>query len=358
MEYRLGDLIEQVTENNADLEYGLNDIIGVTIEKEIIPTIANLSTTDLRKFIIVKPNYFIYNPRTHGKKIGLGFNNTNKVYIATWNNNVFKVKDNMKEKVDTNYLYLCFNREIWDKEACFNAWGSSTVVLLWENFCNIKINLPPLDEQEKIVNEFNEINRFINIKNNIIVNLEELAYLQYVKLKENTDIDNLIKLKTIAKISAGGDNPGDVVEKIDNQHQIPVYSNGTKNDGLFGFTKKSKIDKNSITISARGAIGYTVYHNEPYFPIVRLISVTPNNDIYTEFIYFFLKNNIYTENGTSQQQVTIPYFEELEINIPNEETLKVFHSNVSNILDNIIYCKKIINNLEELKYNMISSIKN
>ena len=60
----------------------------------VIP-IANLSTTDLRKFIIVKPSYFIYNPRTHGKKIGLGYNDTKNEYIATWNNNVFKIKDNM-----------------------------------------------------------------------------------------------------------------------------------------------------------------------------------------------------------------------------------------------------------------------
>ncbi len=358
MEYKLGELLEQVYDNNGDLKYGLEDIVGVTIEKEIIPTIANLSTTDLSKFIIVKPNYFIYNPRTHGKKIGLGYNNTNREYIATWNNNVFRVKEKMKELINTDYLYLCFNRDIWDKEACFNAWGSSTVVLLWENFCNIKIKLPPIKEQERIVEKFNEINNLIGNKNNIIINLEKIAYLQYLKLIKNKEEFNKIKLKDISKITAGGDNPGDVVEKIDDQHKIPVYSNGTKNDGLFGYTKNEKISKNSVTISARGAIGYTVYHNEPYCPIVRLISVTPFDDSYTEFLYFLLKNNIYAENGTSQQQVTIPYFEEMEIEIPKKEDIKRFHEKIEPILNNIVVNKKIINNLEELKLNIISSIEN
>lgn len=358
MEYKLGEILEQVDENNSDLKYGLNDIVGVTIEKEIIPTIANLSTTDLSKFIIVKPHYFIYNPRTHGKKIGLGYNNTDREFIATWNNNIFKVKDEMKNLVNPDYLYLCFNRDIWDKEACFNAWGSSTVVLLWENFCNIKIKLPSLEEQENIVERFKEINKFIKIKEKIIQNLEKIAYLQYLQLIESNEENEKTKLKNIAKISAGGDNPGDVVEKPDKKHKIPVYSNGTRKDGLFGYTEKEKISNNSITISARGAIGYTVYHNEPYCPIVRLISVTPFNDLYTEFLYFLLKNNSYAENGTSQQQVTIPYFEEMEINIPNEKKLSVFHQNINPILNNIVVNKKIKNALEELKLTIISNMEN
>ena len=56
MVYKLGELLELVTENNSELKYGIDDIIGVTIEKQIIPTIANLKQTDLSKFIIVKPN--------------------------------------------------------------------------------------------------------------------------------------------------------------------------------------------------------------------------------------------------------------------------------------------------------------
>lgn len=74
--YHFSDLIEEVTEYNTDLQYGLSDIVGVTIDKGLIPTIANLNQTALDKFYVVKPKTFVYNPRTHGVKLGMGFNQT------------------------------------------------------------------------------------------------------------------------------------------------------------------------------------------------------------------------------------------------------------------------------------------
>ena len=68
---RLGDYIEQCTAINSDLKFGIDDAMGMTITKEIVPTKADLRSTDLSKFLIVKPKEFVYNPRTHGKKIGL-----------------------------------------------------------------------------------------------------------------------------------------------------------------------------------------------------------------------------------------------------------------------------------------------
>ena len=78
--YKLGELLELVVATNTDLKYGSEDVKGMTITKEIIPTKANVTTTDLSKFIVVEPESFIYNPRTHGKRIGFGFNNTNKTF--------------------------------------------------------------------------------------------------------------------------------------------------------------------------------------------------------------------------------------------------------------------------------------
>lgn len=80
--YRLGDLIEQVTEINSNLQFGVNDVVGMTITKEIIPTKANLTGTDLSHFLVVKPHDFVFNPRTHGKKIGFGYNDSNKLYMS------------------------------------------------------------------------------------------------------------------------------------------------------------------------------------------------------------------------------------------------------------------------------------
>lgn len=68
---KIGELIEQINDVNSDLKYDENSAVGMTITKEIIPTKANLNGTDLSKFIIVRPESFIYNPRTHGKRLAL-----------------------------------------------------------------------------------------------------------------------------------------------------------------------------------------------------------------------------------------------------------------------------------------------
>lgn len=79
--YKLGELIELVQDTNSELQYGPDDVKGMTITKEVIPTKANVSETDLSKFLVVHPGEFIYNPRTHGKRIGFGYNNTNDNFI-------------------------------------------------------------------------------------------------------------------------------------------------------------------------------------------------------------------------------------------------------------------------------------
>lgn len=153
--YKLGDLIELVLDTNSDLKYGPNDVRGMTITKEIIPTKADVKGTDLSRFLVVRPNEFIYNPRTHGKKIGFGYNNTKNTFLISWNNIAFKVKASMIEKVSSDYLFLHFKRDEWDREACFQSWGSSTEVFSWDTLCDMDIELPPIEIQQKYVDVYN-----------------------------------------------------------------------------------------------------------------------------------------------------------------------------------------------------------
>ena len=352
--HKLGEYIELVAKTNEKLEYGLNDIIGVTIEKTIIPTIANLKETELSKFSIVEPKNFVYNPRTHGKKIGLGYNNTKNTYIATWNNNTFKIKDSKKGELDPDYLYMFFCRDIWDKEACFNSWGSSTVVFNWDSFCSIKINVPTLEEQKKLVEEYQTIVDRIDVLKRLNNKLETLLDLIYFKYINNAN--DIKVLDKIAKISAGGDNPVDTVQQPTKECNIPVYSNGNTNDGLFGYTSKAKITTPSITVSARGNIGYTVLHLEPYTPIVRLISISPfdKKDLY--WLYFVLKTLHYHDNGTSQQQATIPAFSPLEIKVLDDTNLNVFNETVEPLFIAINQYKIELTKLNKIKQLLISKI--
>lgn len=153
--YKLGKLIELVLDTNSELIYGSDDVRGMTITKEIIPTKANVTGADLSKFLVVSPGEFIYNPRTHGKRIGFGYNNTDDTFIISWNNVAFKVKPSMEDVVLADYLFLHFKRDEWDREACFQSWGSSTEVFSWETLCDMQLNLPPLPTQQKYVDVYN-----------------------------------------------------------------------------------------------------------------------------------------------------------------------------------------------------------
>lgn len=153
--YKIGQLIELVLNTNSELLYGSDDVRGMTITKEIIPTKADVSGTDLSKFLVVHPGEFIYNPRTHGKRIGFGYNKTNDNFIISWNNIAFKVKKEMITTVLADYLFLHFKRDEWDREACFQSWGSSTEVFSWDTLCDMDIELPSLEIQQKYVDVYN-----------------------------------------------------------------------------------------------------------------------------------------------------------------------------------------------------------
>lgn len=153
--YKIGQLIELTTETNDNNCFGADDVCGMTITKQIIPTKADVSTADLDKFLVIHPYEFIYNPRTHGKHIGFGFNNTENSFIISWNNIGFRVKKEMEKIISSEYLFLHFNRNEWDREACFNSWGSSTEVFSWEALCNMELELPDLPTQQKYVDIYN-----------------------------------------------------------------------------------------------------------------------------------------------------------------------------------------------------------
>lgn len=146
--YLFSELIEEITELNTELLYGLDDIVGVTIEKGLIPTIANLTKTELNKFYIVKPDAFVFNPRTHGVRLGMGYNDTENTYITSWNNVAFKVKDEARTLLNPEYLWLYFNRTEWDRETNYHAWGSSTIVFSWNTFRNLEETAQSLFQEQ------------------------------------------------------------------------------------------------------------------------------------------------------------------------------------------------------------------
>lgn len=184
IKYKIGNLIAPSFEVNSNLRFGENDVRGMTITKEIIPTKANMEGTALDRFIVVCPDDFIYNPRTHGKKIGLGYNNTQDSFIISWNNTAFRILPEAKKLIVPEYLFMHFNRDEWDREACYRSWGSSTEVFSWDALCEMQIILPPVDIQQKYVDIYHamEANQRVYLSGLNDLKLTCDAYLEKLML--------------------------------------------------------------------------------------------------------------------------------------------------------------------------------
>ena len=252
--YKLGELIELVLKTNSELRYGPDDVRGMTITKEIIPTKADVTGTDLSKFLVVSPGEFIYNPRTHGKRIGFGYNNTGDTFIISWNNIAFKVKASMKDVVLADYLFLHFKRDEWDREACFQSWGSSTEVFSWETLCDMEVDLPPLPIQQK----------YVDIYNALIVNQQSYERgLEDLKLVCDAYIEDLRRKMPCEPI-------GPYIER----HDVRNGPNGTKNVMGVSTTKEfreptSKVNRNELdnykVVKPRQISFVQTTHNEKVF---------------------------------------------------------------------------------------------
>lgn len=182
---RLGEYIELCDERNSEGKYKIDDVKGMTITKEIIPTKADLKENDLSKFLVVKPREFVYNPRTHGKKIGLGFNNTSKAFIISWNNIAFRIID--KNILLPEYLYMIICREEWDRSACFRSWGSSTEVFSWSELCRMEIPLPSISIQRELVNTYNGLKSLAEDNEALIAPLTQACEALVVDCKRKYD---------------------------------------------------------------------------------------------------------------------------------------------------------------------------
>lgn len=154
IKYKFGELIELTNEKNANGLYGEDDAIGVNIDKIIMPMRGNLEKKDFSNFHLVPPRHFAYNPRG-SRKLGIGFNDTEKTFIITFNDNVFRIKETAKKKILDTYLFMYLCRKEWDRYAEFISWGSSTEVFDWNIFCEEEIFLPPIQIQQKYVDIYN-----------------------------------------------------------------------------------------------------------------------------------------------------------------------------------------------------------
>ena len=131
--------------------------------------------------------------------------------------------------------------------------------------------------------------------------------------------NNIVNICDVSKeIFAGGDAPkGNMSIEKTSKHTIPIFSNGEANDGLYGYTDFYRVSEPSITISARGTIGYATIRTEPFVPIVRLIVITPKIEIVDiKYLYYAIKNYDFSGSGTSIPQLTVPMLKQYSFPLP------------------------------------------
>lgn len=143
------------------------------------------------------------------------------------------------------------------------------------------------------------------------------------------------------EIFAGGDAPKNnmSIEKTD-EFSIPIYSNGEAENGLYGYTNFARVTEPSITISARGTIGFAAIRNEPFVPIVRLITLTPNPTLINiRYLYYAVQNYHFNGSGTSIPQLTVPMLKQYSFPLPEIEK-QIHISAILDKLSNLISLRK------------------
>lgn len=201
---KLGDYIKPVDVRNTDLK--VSHLLGLSIEKHFIESIANTIGTDFSKYKIVKKGQFAYGPVTsrNGEKITIALLEQDECIISS-SYSVFEVTD--KTQLLPEYLMLWFSRPEFDRYARYMSHGSVREIFDWEEMCRVELPVPPMEEQQKIVAAYNAIENRIKIKQKINENLEKTAQCLFEKVTKGKENFEIKTIKDISKSIICGKTP-------------------------------------------------------------------------------------------------------------------------------------------------------
>lgn len=266
----LGDYIREVNVRNSELK--VTNLLGLSIEKKFIPSIANTIGTDMSVYKIVRPMQFAYVPVTsrNGDKITIALYKGDEPAIISQAYTIFDVSD--KETLLPEYLMMWFRRPEFDRYARFHSHGSAREVFDWDELCNVMLPIPSIARQREIVEEYETLSRRICLNEQMIVRLEETAQALYRKMfVDGVDKENLPegwrrgKFTEIVNICGGGTPSTDEATYWQNG-EIPFYSPGDKTESYYSLKTEKHITEaglahcssklypqNTTFVTARGA---------------------------------------------------------------------------------------------------------
>ena len=187
---RLGDYIREVNVRNRELK--VTKLLGLSVSKEFMPSIANTIGTDMSAYKIVERNQLVYIADTsrRGDKIAIGLLDKYDNAIVSQAYTVFEVIDH--EQLLPEYLMMWFRRPEFDRYARFHSHGSAREIFDWEELCDVMLPIPSITRQREIVSEYETLTNRIRLNNQMIQHLEATAQALYRKtFVDNIDKENL-----------------------------------------------------------------------------------------------------------------------------------------------------------------------
>lgn len=285
---------------------------------------------------------------------------------ASYSTDTYAIKSINEKVLLTKFLFYCLNDATFINDNYFE--GSALKHLQKDKFKNFQIPFPPLHEQQQIAEFLDKkcyaIDKTLQNLEQKIQTLTEYKKALITKCvckglnnSKNVNFKN-IKISYLFNMIAGGDLPNLISDVKTDELNIPIYSNGTDENALYGFTNIAKIHKPCITISGRGTIGFCALRKEPFYPIVRLLCLTPKtNEANINFLYYALKNVNFDFNQTAIPQLTAPMIKQIKIPLPplhEQQQIAEFLDKKCNKIDrlNEIYNQQI-QYLSEYKKSLI-----
>lgn len=352
---RLGDYIREVNVRNRELK--VTNLLGLSVSKEFMPSIANTIGTDMSTYKVVERNQLVYIADTsrRGDKIAIGLLDKYDNAIVSQAYTVFEVIDH--EQLLPEYLMMWFRRPEFDRYARFHSHGSAREIFDWDELCDVMLPIPSITRQREIVSEYETLTNRIRLNNQMIQNLEATAQALYRKtFVDNIDKENLPEgwrmgtLGDIAEINSGK-TCIDKSEVKDDIYQYPVAGAS----GIIGFSSTYNYDEKLMTTGRVGTLGVVNRYNQKIYMADNVLIIRSN---YYEYCYQILKSLDYSDitKGGVQSLITQTDLKDYSITLPSEEILSTFEKQSGTLYSSVEIKEQENEKLTELQSLLLAKM--
>ena len=368
---KLGDIVELIDERNRDGK--VQTLIGVSIDKCFIKSVANTIGTDLTKYQVIRKNDFACSLMQVSRdgKIPIACLKDYDEAIMSPAYYIFRIKNT--NEVLPDYLAMWFMRTEFDREASYIAVGGVRGSMPWEDFCDMKLPVPDLKEQEKIVNTYNAITKRIQLKQKVNENLEKTAQCLFDELNISK---KSFEEKTIAEISNSvicGKTPSTAIKEywgtdipfitIPDMHGKNFISQTERYLSQEGKSSQENqtLPPKSICVSCIATVGLVSITTTISQTNQQINSIICKEGISPFYVFMTLKGmneelKRLGAGGSTTLNISKSLFSSIKIAIPNKKEMDLFENEISPIFDSILMNEKEISKLQELKQLVISRI--